>query len=126
MFLDDLNHFGPQATPARPPSLSESCRYCRQLAEGHYENFTVASRLLPHGLRQHVCNVYAYCRWADDLADDLADEIGDPVRSLALLDWWEGQLHECYATVGQSIPCSLRWAKRSVNSASLASPFAIC
>jgi squalene synthase HpnC len=63
------------------------------LAEGHYENFTVASRLLPRLLRQHVCNVYAYCRWADDLAD----EIGDSGRSLMLLDWWEGQLRECYA-----------------------------
>ena len=58
----------------------------------HYENFTVASRLLPRRLRQHVCNIYAYCRWADDLAD----EIGDPQRSLALLDWWETQLRDCY------------------------------
>jgi squalene synthase HpnC len=91
MFSHDLDLFGPDATP-RPLTLDESRRYCRRLAERHYENFTVASRLLPRRLRQHVCNVYAYCRWADDLAD----ETGDPQRSLALLDWWEKLLHECY------------------------------
>ena len=92
MFADELERYGPEAK-AGPPTPQESRRYCRRLAESHYENFTVASRLLPRGLRQHVCNVYAYCRWADDLAD----EIGDPQRSLMLLDWWEGQLDACYA-----------------------------
>jgi squalene synthase HpnC len=91
MFSRDLEHFGPDATP-RPPTLGQSQHYCRRLAQRHYENFTVASRLLPRRLRQHVCNVYAYCRWADDLAD----ETGDPQRSLALLDWWEKLLRQCY------------------------------
>jgi squalene synthase HpnC len=75
-----------------PPSPSESRRYCRRLAERHYENFTVASRLLPRNLRQHVCNVYAYCRWADDLAD----ELGDVRQGLNALDEWERQLDDCY------------------------------
>lgn len=92
MFADELERYGPEAK-VEPPTPQESRRYCQRLAESHYENFTVASRLLPRGLRQHVCNVYAYCRWADDLAD----EIGDPQRSLALLDWWEGQLDACYS-----------------------------
>jgi squalene synthase HpnC len=91
MFLHDLDRFGPAAT-SPPLTLDESRRYCRRLAERHYENFTVASRLLPRRLRQHVCNIYAYCRWADDLAD----ETGDPNRSLALLDWWEKLLRQCY------------------------------
>jgi len=91
MFSRDLEHFGPDATP-QPLTLGQSQRYCRRLAERHYENFTVASRLLPRRLRQHVCNIYAYCRWADDLAD----ETGDPQRSLALLDWWEKLLRQCY------------------------------
>jgi len=30
-------------------------------------------------------NVYAYCRWADDLGD----EIPSKERALELLDWWE-------------------------------------
>jgi squalene synthase HpnC len=90
MFSHDIEQFGPDATPP-PLTLDESRRYCRGLAERHYENFTVASRLLPRRLRQHVCNIYAYCRWADDLAD----ETGDPQRSLALLDWWEKLLRRC-------------------------------
>ena len=92
MFSRDLERYGPQATQAAPLSLRQSRCYCRRLARQHYENFTVTSRLLPRRLRQHVANIYAYCRWADDLAD----EIGDPQQSLALLDWWEGQLHDCY------------------------------
>jgi len=91
MFSRDLERFGPDATPP-PLTLDQSQQYCRRLAERHYENFTVASRLLPRRLRQHVCNIYAYCRWADDLGD----ETGDPQRSLALLDWWENLLGQCY------------------------------
>ncbi len=74
-------------------TLPEAQDYCRRLAQTHYENFTVVSRLFPRSLHQHICNVYAYCRWADDLADEpIAD--ADP---LALLDWWEGQLNAAYA-----------------------------
>lgn len=87
----DLERFGPQSVDA-PLTLAQSQHYCRSLAQRHYENFTVASRLLPSRLRQEVANIYAYCRWADDLAD----EIGDPQRSLELLDWWEEQLRDCY------------------------------
>ena len=58
----------------------------------HYENFTVASCLLPRHLLPHFYAIYAYCRWADDLAD----ETGDPQRSLALLDWWQERARRCY------------------------------
>jgi squalene synthase HpnC len=96
MFSHDFQLYGPQATPGRTISLPKAERYCRRLAKTHYENFTVASWLLPRRLRQHFFNVYAYCRWADDLAD----EPGDCQKSLMLLDWWESQLHDCYQ--GQS------------------------
>ncbi len=92
MFADDLKRYGLRAAQSPPPSLRQSRRYCRRLARRRYENFTAVSRLLPRRLRQHFSNVYAYCRWADDLAD----ETGDPKRSLALLGWWEKQLRECY------------------------------
>lgn len=93
-FAAELARHGPSPA-AKPavPSLEESCDYCRRLAGDHYENFVVASRLLPRSLRQHFANVYAYCRWADDLAD----ETQCAEQSLALLDWWETQLDECYA-----------------------------
>lgn len=92
MFANDLERFGPQAASRQTLTLRQSRWYCRKLARRHYENFTVASRLVPRRLRQHVCNIYAYCRWADDLAD----EIGDREQSLSLLGWWEKQLRDCY------------------------------
>ncbi|MEE8450841.1 MAG: squalene synthase HpnC [Thermoguttaceae bacterium] len=92
MFADDLQQYGPQSASQRPPTPAAARRYCCRLARRHYENFTVATRLLPRELRQHFCNVYAYCRWADDLAD----ETGDSDESLELLAWWEGELRDCY------------------------------
>ncbi|QDU93271.1 squalene synthase HpnC [Lignipirellula cremea] len=90
-FDAELEKYGPGSAMS-PPGLLEAQDYCRRLAGSHYENFTVASWLLPPRLRQPFCNVYAYCRWADDLAD----ETGDSFRSLELLSWWERQLDDCY------------------------------
>jgi len=67
-------------------------QYTRWLATHHYENFNVASWLLPKDLHQHFYNLYAYCRWADDLGD----EVPDAQRALELLDWWERELDLCY------------------------------
>ena len=75
------------------PSLGEANAYCRTLATGHYENFPLVSWLLPKGLHQHFYNVYAFCRWADDLGD----EIGDRQRSQELLGWWRDELKLCYS-----------------------------
>jgi squalene synthase HpnC len=66
--------------------------YTRWLATHHYENFSVVSWLLPKELHQHFYNLYAYCRWADDLGD----EIPATQRALDLLDWWERELNDCY------------------------------
>jgi squalene synthase HpnC len=74
-------------------SVAEAERYTRWLATHHYENFNVASWLLPKRLHQHFYNLYAYCRWADDLGD----EIANPARALELLDSWNQELRDCYA-----------------------------
>lgn len=66
--------------------------YCTQLAVTHYENFSVASMLLPRRLLRPFHTIYAYCRWADDLAD----ETGGGPEALALLRWWREQLDTCY------------------------------
>ena len=79
-----------------PPSgcpVAEAERYTRRLATHHYENFNVVSWLLPRRLHQHFYNLYAYCRWADDLGD----EISDPGKALALLNEWDQELRNCYA-----------------------------
>jgi squalene synthase HpnC len=92
-FADELTRWGPRAAGGRVPNLSEAQAYCRRLATTHYENFPVVSWLLPRRLHQHFYNVYAYCRWADDLADELAA----PAQSLELLAWWRDELAACYA-----------------------------
>lgn len=74
-------------------ALDESLAYTRWLATHHYENFHVVSFLLPKRLHQDFYNVYAFCRWADDLGD----EIGDTQESLRLLAWWREELHRMYA-----------------------------
>ena len=73
--------------------LDTSLSYTRWLTKHHYENFHVASFLLPKKLHQHFCNVYAFCRWADDLGD----EFGNTARSLELLAWWRRGVEKMYA-----------------------------
>jgi squalene synthase HpnC/squalene synthase HpnD len=82
------------AAPLPPPgcAVTEAERYTYWLATHHYENFHVVSWMLPRHLRRHCYNVYAYCRWADDLGD----EVSDPARALELLNWWESELNLCY------------------------------
>jgi squalene synthase HpnC len=78
--------------PDRMPTLAEAQQYCRELAESHYENFHVASWLLPKRLRPHFQSIYAYCR----ISDDLGDEVGSQAQALVLLDIWGEQLDACY------------------------------
>jgi squalene synthase HpnC len=80
------------ATMSREWRRDEALAYTRWLATSHYENFHVVSFLLPKHLHQDFYNVYAYCRWADDLGD----EIGDTQESLRLLDWWSRELDAMY------------------------------
>lgn len=87
-----LENYGPHAA-GRAVGRDEALAHCRSLATGHYENFPVVSLALPAELRQDFSNVYAFCRWADDLGD----EVRDPGESLALLDWWQRELSDCFA-----------------------------
>jgi squalene synthase HpnC len=70
---------------------------CLRLARQHYENFPVASRLLPAEARPHIAAVYAFARIADDFADE--GDRSDQAR-LALLDGWREHLHR--AAAGQA------------------------
>jgi squalene synthase HpnC len=74
-----------------PFTLKTAQRFCRQLATAHYENFLTCSLLLPRTTRQDFYSLYAYCRWADDIAD----EVESSSQSLQLLDWWEELLADC-------------------------------
>lgn len=74
-------------------SVQEAEAFTRRLARSHYENFMVVSRLLPQHLRQDFCNVYAFCR----TADDLGDELGDCSASLSSLAQLRQQTLDCYS-----------------------------
>lgn len=89
--LQQLETFGPER--CQRLSYADAAAYARTLATSHYENFTVVSWLVPRHLREDFANVYAFCRWADDLGDEAAD----PGKSLELLGWWRRELEDCYA-----------------------------
>jgi squalene synthase HpnC len=73
-----------------PPSLDTAYTRCASIAKHHYENFTVASLLLPKALRPYFHAVYAFCRHTDDLGDEAE---GDRI---SLLDDWEAELVQVY------------------------------
>jgi len=58
---------------------------CARLARTHYENFPVASHLLPRRMRPHVAAVYAFARLADDIADE--GDASLDVRNARLDEW---------------------------------------
>jgi squalene synthase HpnC len=66
--------------------------YCKRLATAHYENFPVASLLLPRRARPYIYSIYAFARTADDFADEGTWSVKERLR---LLDDWHRQLDEC-------------------------------
>ncbi len=72
-------------------TLDAAYAACALQARSHYENFPVASRLLPAAMRPHIAAIYAFARTADDFADE-----GDtaPAERLRQLDQWLGCLHD--------------------------------
>ena len=93
MFLPPRDFARSPEALARSWPSPEASAYTRWLATRHYENFHVVTFLLPKSLHQDFYNVYAFCRWADDLGD----EIGDAAESLRLLGWWRGEVEAMYA-----------------------------
>src|SRR5438105_5286579 len=73
--------------------LAEAYSYCGKLARSHYENFTIASWLMPRAMRRHMHAIYAYARIADDFADE--------EQSIPKLDQWQRELEAAYAGASQ-------------------------
>jgi squalene synthase HpnC len=73
-----------RAAAAPPPAVEAEA-----VARSHYENFTVASWLMPRAMRKHMHAIYAYARMADDFADE--------DRDAGKLDQWERELDLAYA-----------------------------
>jgi hydroxysqualene synthase len=83
--------------------LAEAYAFCEQVAREHYENFPVASRLLPARMRPHIAAIYAFARIADDIADEPGLANDERLRQLAE---WESHLGST-----QGLPAVARSAK---------------
>lgn len=72
------------------PDLEVAYAACRRMARRHYENFPVASLLVPRDKRDALAAIYAFAR----SADDFADEPGVEGRLEKLADW-RRKLYQC-------------------------------
>jgi len=90
--------FKRQLCPVPTPdagSLAQAYAACEALARSHYENFPVASMLLPKAMRPHIAAVYAFARRADDMADEGTATTTD---RRAVLESWCRRLHAAVAS----------------------------
>jgi squalene synthase HpnC len=55
-------------------SRREADALCLRMARRHYENFSVASLVVPRPLRLHLARIYAFCRTTDDLGDESGED----------------------------------------------------
>ncbi|MEK8088171.1 squalene synthase HpnC [Thermithiobacillus plumbiphilus] len=80
----------PESLTRPAADVRQAYAWCRRLAAGHYENFPIASLLLPRSLRDPVAAIYAFARLADDLADEGS---ASPDARLNALAAWRAKLH---------------------------------
>jgi len=78
----------------RSPLLTtaEAFEFCENMAKNHYENFPVGL-LVDKRLRKHVYSIYAFARFADDIADNETIPI---VERKTALNAWNYMLDRCY------------------------------
>jgi squalene synthase HpnC len=74
--------------------LERAYAACKAMARSHYENFPVASWVLPAPMRPHVAAVYAFARVADDVADEGTASAAARRTQLGI---WQSRLHEAAA-----------------------------
>jgi phytoene synthase len=84
-----------------PEALARAYATCEMMARSHYENFPVASRLLPAPMRPHVAAVYAFARVADDVADEGTMA---PAERQSCLRAWQERLHRAAANGRDGTP----------------------
>ena len=81
-----------QAAHPEAAALRAAYAECERRARTHYENFPVASWLVPARMRPHIAALYAFARTADDIADEGRRPDAERLR---LLDDWQSRLHAC-------------------------------
>lgn len=83
------------------PEIKAAYQHCLKIAQSHYENFPVASWILPRRMRWPTAAIYAFAREADDYADE--GSIDDAER-LQSLDNMSQQINAIYAGSTPSEP----------------------
>jgi len=68
-----------------------SYNYCKKIAVSHYENFPVGSLLIPKNKRKYIYSIYAFARYADDIADS---DIFSEKEKLEKLNELENELNK--------------------------------
>ncbi|GAB6041806.1 squalene synthase HpnC [Endothiovibrio diazotrophicus] len=93
------------------PLFRDAYAACLRIARGHYENFPVASILLPRRLRGPVAAIYAFARAADDFADEGDAPAEARLRQLARWgEWLDGAVagappdHPVFIALSEAIP----------------------
>ena len=77
--------------PHSEQEIQNAYLHCLQIVRTHYENFPVASFLLPPELRQPIAVIYAFARSADDFADEGNHT---PEQRIALLESYDEKLNK--------------------------------
>lgn len=78
--------------------LDKAYAFCQNMAKSHYENFPVASILLPKALRHPIAVIYAFARTADDFADENNIPVEDRLRLLNAYSQYLSEIAaQCYA-----------------------------
>lgn len=95
----------PAASPVR--DLGEAYAFCSAIASAHYENFPVASALLPRSRRPAVAAIYAFARTADDMADEPGPSADERLKLLAD---WRARLRRCVERTGGHDGHPVFWA----------------
>jgi squalene synthase HpnC len=89
--------------PSSPDQLARAYAACDALARSHYENFPVASWLLPRAMRPHIAAVYAFARIADDIADEGEAPATERQTQLSA---WQARFHAAVASTTEADPAA--------------------
>ena len=79
-------------------TVPQAFQFCEHLTRDHYENFPVASILVPKDRRRHIYSIYSFARIADDYADEPGLTTAERIDSLSeweehLIDAYRGHAH---------------------------------
>ncbi len=74
--------------------LQAAYQYCLKFTRSHYENFPVASYLIPTYYRKHIAAIYTFARQADDFSDEFKDKNG--------LLKWRKYLYDCLEAISDN------------------------